>query len=512
MSAMDGEDRWESGINTSIGDAVLSMARRLPSIWSTAGESGRLAAELVEYPGRVQPPDSETIYSWIEGLCSVPHRRPGTPEGRWAEEWVAERLSGFGLERVTADPIPITVWSPERWSLTVGNERIPSFFIVNTAFTGSGGVRAPLAYAGKGKPREIEKAGVEGKIVVAEVPFPRIPVGLLMKLAHGAYYLSDPDHSIKIGSSQYLNFVRQNFIGGALSEKTAPDNDVYWNSRRAGAAGVCLILRDQPGGINSHYGPYDGIMKPIPGLWIGKHDAGRLREFARNGRVATLTLEGRTEEGEMRNVWGVLPGRSDEVILVTSHHDSPFLGAVEDGSGVAQVLAQAMAWSRVPKSKRPRTIVFVIDAGHFYGSEGATRFARQHPEIMEKTRVLITLEHLAAKEVRQSGHGYAETGGLATTVMFTSPRADVIAPAIRALKERPARVTAVIPSDLFGPAPTSDASGYVVEAGVPVISWIGCPYYLLDEHDTLDKIEKSELEPIAETVTEMIGLFMAMET
>ena len=52
---------------------------------------------------------------------------------------------------------------------------------------------------------------------------------------------------------------------------------------------------------------------------------------------------------------------------------------------------------------------------------------------------------------------------------------------------------ASIPSDFFGGAPTSDASGYVIEAGVPVISWIGCPYYLLDSHDTLDKIDRDAL-------------------
>ncbi len=45
---------------------------------------------------------------------------------------------------------------------------------------------------------------------------------------------------------------------------------------------------------------------------------------------------------------------------------------------------------------------------------------------------------------------------------------------------------------------------------VPVVSWIGCPYYLLDQHDTLDKVEKRELKPICETVTELVKTFMVM--
>ena len=177
---------------------------------------------------------------------------------------------------------------------------------------------------------------------------------------------------------------------------------------------------------------------------------------------------------------------------------------------VVEVLAQAHAWARVPKEDRPRTLVFVLDAGHFYGSIGADTFAHSHRDLLERARILITLEHLAAKEVEARGDTYVETGRLAFTVMFTTPDPTVIATVMRALERRPAKVTAPIPADFFGPGPTSDALGYVLEAGVPVISWIGCPYYLLDEHDTLDKIQKSELAPIAETAAELIKTHMVL--
>ena len=248
----------------------------------------------------------------------------------------------------------------------------------------------------------------------------------------------------------------------------------------------------------------------MPGLWIGKRDGLRLRGLARAGAEASVVLEGRSAPGNMHNVWAVLPGQSDETILVTSHHDSPFQGAVEDGAGVAQVLAQARAWSRVPLERRPKTLVFVVDAGHFYGSLGAHAFAREHKDLMSRVRLLVTLEHLGGKEVREEGEGYAETGRLALTVMFTTPEPSVIAVALKALEKMPSGVTAPIPADFFGPAPTSDAAGYVLETGVPVISWIGCPYYLLDQHDTLDKVDRRSLVPIAGTVAEMIGIRMAM--
>lgn len=503
-------ERWESGAETKASAVIWALVKKLPAVWSVKREAEKLARSLPEYGGEVQVPASGIIYSWIEGLCEGPHRRPGTEYDRRAERWVAERFQELGLENVTLDPVPLTVWTARRWSLTVEGENLPAFFVVNTGFTGPEGVKAPLVYVGTGDPETFEKAEVKGKIVVAEVPFPYLPTGALMKLSRSAYVLSDPRKELGFKDGQYLNFVRQNFVGGSSPDESPP-GDVYGQAYRRGAVGICLILRDQPSGSNSHYGPYDGIMKPLPGLWIGKYEGNKLRELARKGAEATLVLEGETSAGVMHNVWGVLAGMSDEVILVTSHHDSPFTGAVEDAVGTAQVLAQAWAWSKVPREKRPRTMVFVVDGGHFYGSLGAHCFAREHRDLMSRVKVLLTLEHLGAKEVMEKDGEYAETGRPAFTVMFTSPNPLLVAAIMRACRKKPPRLTAAIPADFFGPAPTSDAAGYVLETGVPVISWIGCPYYLLDEHDTLDKVEKSELAPIAETVTELVKTFMAVK-
>jgi hypothetical protein len=502
-------ERWENKVKVRTGNVLLGIARRLPAIWKARRAARRAASDMKEYEGVVELPDQATLWSWIEGLCATDHRRPGTPEGHRAEAWVADRFRELGLEDVRLDPIGISVWTARRWSLTAAGQELPSFYVPNTGFTGPEGVEAPLVYVGAGGPGAFDRRDVAGKLVVADVPFPRMPTGLLLKVARACYHLSDPDGAIGPTTSQFLNFARQNFVGGASGED-APEHDVYWQAVRRGARGVCLILRDQPGNSNTHYGPYDGIMKPMPGLWIGRRDGERLRALAARGASARLVLEGAAEPGVMHNVWGVLPGQSDEAILVTSHHDSPFRGAVEDGAGMAQVLAQAWAWSRVPRAQRPRTLVFVADAGHFYGSEGGHAFAREHAGLMRRTRVVITLEHLAGKEVEARGDRYVETGRQALTVMFTSPDPLTTAAAVRALERGRPRVTASIPADLLGPAPTSDAAGYVLEAGVPVISWIGCPYYLLDEHDTLDKVEQSELGPVAETVTELVKTYMAL--
>lgn len=502
-------ESWERGMRTSTASALLHIIKSLPGIWRLRREARRAETLLPEYEGALDLPGSATIFEWVRELCATPHRRPGTPEGHQAEQWVAEKLREFGVQDVHLDPIPIKVWNASHWSLDVDGTDIPAFYVINTAFSGPEGIEAPLVYVGTGTKEDFARNNVAGKIVVADVPFPKMPTGILMRLLRGYYALSDPEGAVRLGSSQYLNFVRQNFLGG-VTQETAPENDDYWHAVKCGAKGICLILKDQPGNSNTHYGPYDGIMKPVPGLWIGCDDGKKLRQMAQAGKGAKLLLEGSLEDGVMHNIWGVLPGLSDETLLITTHHDSPFMGAVEDGCGVAQVLAQAKIWGSVPREKRSKTLTFIIDAGHFYGSLGAHAFAHVHKDVMDKTRLLITLEHLGGQEVEAVEQSYRLTGRTAFTVMFTTPKPEVIATVLRALKRKPPKVTAAIPSNLLGPAPTSDALGYALATDVPLISWIGCPYYLLDAHDILDKVRTEDLGPICETVSEMVKTQMAM--
>ena len=43
---------------------------------------------------------------------------------------------------------------------------------------------------------------------------------------------------------------------------------------------------------------------------------------------------------------------------------------------------------------------------------------------------------------------------------------------------------------------------------LPYVSWISAPLYLVDDGDTLDKIDRPRLSSQAETITEIIKNFM----
>jgi hypothetical protein len=507
---------------------LRSYADALGGFYPRRREARGLVESLPELPLEVPVPDSHSIYHWIRGLCATPHRRPGTAEGHRGEEFVVHRFEEFGLQDIAREPIAIKVWDASNWGLRVrggGKETdIPCFRVQNTAFTGERGITAPLVYVGAAwLPGALRRADVRGKIVVADVPFPTLPAGLLIKLLGGGYGISDPEKRITAGTGMKLVFVRGNFPGQFLNvdmddvrlplEDMRLPWDVYWRAHRLGAEGLVLILSGMPTNSNTHFGPYDACMKPIPALWVGKYDGELLRSLAKRGASATMVLEGEERPGVTHNVWGILPGASEEMIILHSHHDAPFQGATEDGCGVGQVLAQAGAWSQVPQRDRPKTLMFLCAAAHFYGPAlGVYEFVKRHQhDFLARTDVVICLEHLGAKQMLEKEREFAACGGPAITWVMTSSNRYVIATMMKILRKQRLKETVAVPYNLLAPVPTTDAFAYPF-GGVQFLSWIAQPYYLLSAEDTLDKIEVAELGPIAESITDVVKTFMALES
>lgn len=290
-------------------------------------------------------PDRDQIMSWLDTLCSSDNRRPGEPGGLAAEDYIADQFNEFGLQEVSREPVQITLWRANRWSLTLhtqqGDLDIPSYFTLNTGFTPENGITAEVVYLGDGGIEDFQQKDVRGKIAVVDMrfaPFPYLP----LLLAKG-YYAHDPDGSVKWWDMQRATWVRKNW--GEHDHA----NSAYELARKNGALALVWILKDQPTNINRYYAPYDGVMKDLPALYVGKIDGEQLRQqIETSGVSGTVVQTGTRTDGVMHNVHGVLPGKSDDIILITSHHDSPYKGYSEDGTGISMVLALARYYSRLP--------------------------------------------------------------------------------------------------------------------------------------------------------------------
>ena len=207
------------------------------------------------------------------------------------------------------------------------------------------------------------------------------------QLATWAY---DPDGTFP-GRAQRLPFGR-----GA--------QDVMEPSIEAGALGFIGGLTDYPGDSHDYYVPYDGVSRPIPGVWISGSDGARIAALMADGPVrATVRIDAERENITSYNIVGELPGADDEAVIIGSHHDGPWASAVEDASGIALVLAQAAYWSRVPQSERPHRLVFLLNGGHMAGGAGQGAFVREHRDELERCVVEVHLEHAANEVVEEDG-------------------------------------------------------------------------------------------------------------
>ena len=465
---------------------------------------------------QVLAPDSNTIENDLKKICSVPHRRIGTEQAHEIENYLEKTCKELGLDNVKKETFEVTNWVGTDWKLSIkaNNEtfEIPCFYVLNTEFTDKKGITAPLVYIGAGSKKDIKKKDIKGKIVVADIEFPTFPVGKIIKMAE-PYYVADPTNTMDETTEIILTFVQSNFLPQTLGGKPREDS-VYWRAVRGGALGLILILRDAPTNINSHWGPYDGSMKPVPALYVGKYDGEKVRELCKTeNSQGTIILNGYKENSTANNIWGILPGQSEEMIMVSTHTDSAFEGASEDGIGVAMVLAQLRAWSKIPKEDRQKSILFVLTAGHLYGGKGAELFAKKYRDnLLKKVIVDVNLEHMCAKEVEEDPetHNYKFTNNLAIGAMFLSHDETLVAHTVKAIKEHNIERMILIPENFFNTPPIGEAGHFTTHSDLKIIHWIRNPYYLLTAEDTLDKIAMEKLHPTAQCVTDIINSLMQL--
>ncbi len=117
----------------------------------------------------------ETALNHIIEMAAYNHNRPsGEYSGNFFEtDYIISRLNEYGLEEITVNRYPGgTSWdgiSGELWEVSPGLSKLADYQDL-TAMLASGStntdVEAELVWVGEGSEEEIEKAGVEGKIVL----------------------------------------------------------------------------------------------------------------------------------------------------------------------------------------------------------------------------------------------------------------------------------------------------------------------------------------------------------
>jgi len=110
----------------------------------------------------------------------------------------------------------------------------------------------------------------------------------------------------------------------------------------------------------------------------------------------TLKTETRTNL-KAENAVAVVPGKSDDVIILDAHVDAWFDGAGDNADGLAVLVALARHFAR-PENRPGRTLVFVASAGHHSpGMNGPRNFIAANPDLAKRAVMMVNIEHVAQR-------------------------------------------------------------------------------------------------------------------
>ncbi len=450
-------------------------------------------------------PSTGQILSTVSDLVDIAPRVTGTRGGRKASAYVAQRFRGAGLSDVHFEKATSYNWTPSRYGLSIGGSRIDAFPVSHSLIKGEStpgrttlgpnGRTAPVVDIG---PLPVSSADVRGKFVMFDLKF-QLPLAALAAVME---FFWDPA----------LELVNATTLLTANPYVTSLES-TYVDAMAAGAVGVIVVLADYFDSNRYHNELYRGTAFKIPGMFVTKRVAAQIRSSLAPSTRATMKLTVVRKKVVARTVVGFLPGRTKDTLMVQSHHDSQGPGAVEDGTGTAEVIALADYYGALARrpdyNARDKTLMFITFDSHFTGYQSHIAFADKYL-INRRTPYRIvgnaTIEHVGKKAV-------IGPGGRLRTLNQSEPRGifENLNPRLKTqlagiLVDNDLRATALLNATPFLPVGIPTDASFAVLAGLPIVSLIAGPLYMYDEADTLDKVDVSQLRPVARAYQQIIDL------
>ena len=248
---------------------------------------------------------SEQVMDKISSLgdnADVGNRSAGSPAEKEAADFIYSTMKEIGLSNVTIDTFTCDNWTFEKGRL---------YFDEND-YISLGGYATNLVcdmepvsvvYCGKGTAADFENVDVEGKIALIEID------------QYNEWWINHPAYEAYLNGAKAV--IAYNYAGYAQYSDTT-----------IGVQDIC--------------GP-----DYVPALAINKQGFDKLKSLIdENGGEAQVTLDVKSvveKDGTSQNVWGEIPGKSDETIMLIAHYDGYFHSAYDDASGVATILGIAKA-------------------------------------------------------------------------------------------------------------------------------------------------------------------------
>lgn len=378
--------------------ATVGAAGTLMGATTDAVAAGKKERKVPGAYGEVSLPDARQVEADYQRMVDFGPRLPGYEEHLEFCDWIEDEFVKAGLELLPTDQIPYSRWRPGAISLQVGNQTFePATTYVRVPGTPPEGITAPLVVDGEGS--------VDGKIVLvdADVPTPRT-AGLFIAMAD--YWQWRGHTAFEAAAEEFERFAFSDW----------PSLGPYADQ---GAKAVIFISRASRPEVEGNWSPHQAGVQRIPGLVIDRDMGAELKALAASQPDANLKLEAGWKDTFVPQITAVLPGESDEILIINSHTDGQ--NAFEENGAVALVHMARHFASLSGKRKLNRTLVFVAWPGHMASVRDRPEdrntlpeqfgWITQHKELFDRTVAAVTIEHLGATRWTDDPEkGYHDTG------------------------------------------------------------------------------------------------------
>jgi hypothetical protein len=311
------------------------------------------------------PPVDKEVMKITQDLCDIAgygiHSgiHPG-PKADKAAHYILEKLHAAGLTDARLEQVKINNPFPDQFDATVeaegkGRRSISGFPLPWTVGTPPEGITGELAYVGCGYKSDFERVDVRGKMALID---------------HRHYrHTSTASGPVDSWAGAVVTAQHKGAIAVFLAELQVDGPKIKW----------------QPGTPQNLF--------PIPGFSVGKSEGAYLREVALSGKPHKFTFALSVQHNvvDCFNVVAELPGNgtSDELILVGTHYDTVFTGAIDNNASVALMIKWAEYFASKPTEERNRDMIFAFCMGHdsFDNNSGHYQFAERHKDRLTKAIV-----------------------------------------------------------------------------------------------------------------------------
>jgi len=370
------------------GTRAVSAAPQFPP------EEAYLRPTLTAADQRYQSIDGSKLKQYVAEITRVSRRYRdaghqywgriiGTEGDTWNAEWMADKLRAVGATHVYIQSIDLPPqWLARSWEVGVssGSSTVAlgsAWPAYATPAPPGGSLDVEAAYVGLGTEADFFGRDVRGKAV---------------------FIYSMP----MLGSHQ--NSADQN---GSL--KRAADG---------GAVAIFEVI-ELPGNIRMSLRPSQG--GAIPTFSLGSADGAAVRTLIERAARRTVRVKVRLDVAmvpglKTSNVWGDIPGSTDENVLIVAHRDGFFDGASDNASGMATAVGLTEYFAKIPQANRGRTIRIAGTPGHhnnLNGSIGVRWMADNRQTVLAKTAIVINSEHTSHALIDRFGPTLEPTNAVA---------------------------------------------------------------------------------------------------